>query len=397
MSKKPQTVALLVAAGTSQRLGASLPKPYITLGGQTLLRRTVKVFLGHPTIDGVRVVIRREHHSMYKKAAEGLGMFPCVIGGETRQESVLRGLESLVYAAPQKVLVHDIARPMASPALIQRVADGIKPGAAVIPCLKITDTVRRMEEEGQAETVDRKHLYTVQTPQGFMFEEILALHQRYHGESVTDDAALFEKAGLHVARVDGEPDNMKITADGDIKRMQMAMGLLYETRTGMGYDVHPLKPHNPDTPVHQQIVTLCGIKIPHTHYLEGFSDADVGLHAAVDAILGTIGAGDIGQHFPPDDRTWKGADSSRFLMHAFELLKQRNGELVNLDITLICERPKVSPYRQQMRQYIAGLLKLAEDRVSIKATTTEKLGFTGRGEGIGAQAVATVRLLRDYE
>ncbi|MGE0755027.1 MAG: bifunctional 2-C-methyl-D-erythritol 4-phosphate cytidylyltransferase/2-C-methyl-D-erythritol 2,4-cyclodiphosphate synthase [Alphaproteobacteria bacterium] len=395
MGKKPQTVALLVAAGTSQRLGSSLPKPYLSIGGQTLLRRTVAAFLGHPSIDGVRVVIRRDHHSMYKKATQGLSMYACVVGGETRQESVRRGLESLIYSKPEKVLIHDIARPMASAELIHRVAERIRPKAAVLPCLPVTDTVRRMADGRSTETIDRQDLFSIQTPQGFMFEEILALHRRYEGHGLSDDAALYEKAGLLISRVDGEAANMKITTKKDLEHMQAAMGFLYETRTGMGYDVHALKAHSPDTPVQRQNLTLCGIKIPHTHYLEGVSDADVGLHAIVDAILGSIAAGDIGQHFPPDDLKWQGADSSRFLMYAFELLKQRKGELIHVDLTLVCERPRISQYRTQMAEHIAALLKLSSDRISIKATTTEKLGFAGRGEGIAAQAVATVRIPRE--
>lgn len=394
MSKKIKNVALLVAGGTSQRMGSAVPKPYIDMGGETLLRRSIKAFLGHPDIDGVRVVIRREHHAMYKKSAENLNMFACVVGGETRQASVRKGLESLIYANPEKVLVHDVARPMVSKALITNVLKAIKPGCAVVPCLPVTDTVRRMEDGAAPITVPRDNLYTIQTPQGFMYDELKVLHEQYENTPVTDDAALFEKDGKGIIRVQGEANNIKVTQDEDIIQMQTAMGLLYETRTGMGYDVHALKPHRPDTQASRQTITLCGVKIPHTHYLEGFSDADVGLHAAVDAILGGISAGDIGQHFPQDDPTWQGADSSRFLMHAYQLLKHRGGELTHLDITLLCEKPKISHYRIQMRNHIAGLLKVSEDRVSIKATTTEKLGFTGRSEGIAAQAVATVKLPR---
>ncbi len=394
MSKKLETVALLVAAGKSERMGPGLPKPYIQLGEDTVVRRAVKTFLNHPGIDGVRVVIRREHHALYKKAVDGLTLFPCVIGGDARQDSVRLGLESLAHQQPTRVLVHDVARPLASAALITRVLENIGKSKAAIPALSVTDTVKRMVSGKPAETVDRENLYTVQTPQGFMFEELLAVHQKFKGQSATDDAALFEKAGHSITLVDGDPDNSKITTDKDVERMHTALGLLQETRTGMGYDVHPLKPHAPDTHAQQQNIKLCGVKIPFTHYLEGFSDADVGLHALVDAILGAIGAGDIGMHFPPDDRKWQGADSSRFLMHAYELLKQRGGELVHMDITLICERPKIAQYRQQMVNHIAQILKISPERVSVKATTTEKLGFAGRGEGVAAQAIATVRVPR---
>lgn len=387
-----KNIALLVAAGKSERMHEALPKPYLPLGQDSLIRHTVKLFLSHPKIDGVRVVIRREHHALYKKAIDGLTLFPCVIGGESRQESVRRGLESIYHRKPEKILVHDIARPAISHALISRILDSLKKNKAVIPALPVFDTVKRMESGRVTETVSREGLFTVQTPQGFHYPELLELHRKYADLTLTDDAALFEKAGLPVATVDGEPGNIKITTAEDLKHMQAALYGAGEIRVGQGYDVHALKAHDSDTPVARQLIKLCGIKIPHTHHLVGHSDADVGMHALVDAILGAIGAGDIGVHFPPDDHKWKGADSSRFLLHAYELVKARGGEIIHLDLTFICERPKISEHRAQMIHHIAQLLKLSEDRISIKATTTEKLGFTGRSEGIAAQAVATVKL-----
>lgn len=392
MSEK--TIALLVAAGTSERLPADLPKPYLQLGRESLMRRTVRAFLDHPGIDGVRVVIRREHHPYYKTAIDGLTLFPCVIGGQTRQESVRRGLESIAHRKPNYVLVHDIARPMVSPALITRTLEALKKHPAVIPAMGIQDTVKRAKNSMVSETVSRENLYTVQTPQGYHFNALLAAHEQWKGESLTDDAALFEKTGSPVAVIDGDPNNIKITTKADLRHMETLLKLSAETRTGMGYDVHPLTPHDADTPVTRQVIKLCGIKIPFTHRLVGHSDADVGLHALVDAILGTFGGGDIGMHFPPDDLRWQGADSERFLLYTYELLTNRGGELVHLDVTLICEKPRISEYREQMKNHIAQLLKLSPDRVSIKATTSEKLGFTGRGEGIAAQALATVRLPR---
>lgn len=390
--KDNPTIALLVAAGFSERMNASIPKPYMPIGDENVMKRAVKAFLNHPDIDGVRVVIRREHHPLYRKAIEGLTLFPCVIGGKTRQESVWHGLESLIQHKPAKILIHDVARPLVDKTLISRVLEKIQTGTAVIPALSIADTVKRIANDAKPETIDRKNLYTVQTPQGFIYEELLDLHRQYAKESLTDDAGLYEKAGRSLTMVEGNANNIKITTEKDLERMHGSLGLLFETRTGMGYDVHPLKSHDADTPVQQQVIKLCGIKIPHTHYLQGVSDADVGLHAIVDAILGAINAGDIGQHFPPDDLKWQGADSSRFLIHAYELLRQRGGELVNMDVTLICERPKISTYRDQMTQHIAQLLKVSADRISIKATTTEKLGFEGRGEGVAAQAIVSVRL-----
>jgi 2-C-methyl-D-erythritol 4-phosphate cytidylyltransferase/2-C-methyl-D-erythritol 2,4-cyclodiphosphate synthase len=388
-----KVIALLVAAGRSERMRSDLPKPYIALGEHTILRHTVKTFLSHPDINGVRVVIRREHHPYYKKAIEGLTLFPCVSGGENRQESVRLGLESLIHRKPKWVLVHDVARPLVSLELISRVIEGLKKAPAVIPALPVTDTVKRFSA-GTAETLSRDNLYAVQTPQGFDFSTLLEAHHALAHKSFTDDAAVMEHQGGAIALVDGEAANIKITTEKDLESMTSRLSLDTETRTGLGYDVHRLKPHDSEAPVSQQQIKLCGIRIPFGYRLEGHSDADVGLHAIVDALLGAMGAGDIGMHFPPDDRKWQGAESERFLLHAYELLKSRGGDIVHLDVTLICERPRISDYREQMVERIAQVLKLSADRVSVKATTTEKLGFTGRGEGIAAQAVATVRLPR---
>lgn len=396
-----RTIALLVAAGKSERMQkdarkapSQLPKPYMDVGGLSLLRRSIKAFLNHPDIDGVRVVIRREHHPYYRQEVQNLTLFPCVIGGDTRQESVRLGLESLAHRQPAYVLVHDIARPLASPELISRVVHGLKNHKAVIPALPVTDTLKRAEHGRVIETVTRDHLYTVQTPQGFHYDTLLHAHHQFKGFGLTDDAALIEQGGEQVVLVEGDIDNLKITTPLDVDMMQRLLTLNMETRTGMGYDVHPLALHDHDTPINRQHIKLCGIPVPFTHRLVGHSDADVGLHALVDAILGAIGAGDIGVHFPPDDPEWAGSDSSRFLLHAYELLTERGGELVHLDITFICERPKIAPYRAQMIDHIAQMLKITPDRVSVKATTSEKLGFIGRGEGIAAQAIATVRLPR---
>ena len=389
-----KTIALLVAAGKSERMQADLPKPYLQLGDESVLRQTVKNFMQHPDIDGVRVVIRREHHALYKQAVQGLTLFPCVIGGDSRQDSVRLGLESLVHRNPERVLVHDIARPYTSHDLISRVLAKLQDHAAVIPAVHVTDTVKRMQGGLVSETVPRDQLYAIQTPQGFHFQALYDAHQKLKGQSLSDDAAVMEKAGIPVAMVEGESNNIKITTQEDFKQMQTLLNNELETRVGMGYDVHPLHPHDSETPVSKQYIKLCGIRIPYTHYLAGHSDADVGLHALVDAILGALANGDIGTHFPPDDPKWKGADSRRFLLHAYELISARGGVLVHLDLTLICEQPKIAPYRQEMIDNIAQILKLPPDRISIKATTTEKLGFLGRGEGIAAQAVATVRLPR---
>lgn len=389
-----KTIALLVAAGRSERMGGDIPKPYLPLDDEPILRHTIKKFINHPDISGVRVVMRREDHARYKQAARDLSMFPCVVGGDSRQESVLHGLESISHRNPANVLIHDVARPMVDARLISRVVVGLEQHKAVIPALPVHDTVKRIEANKVIETVSREQLYTIQTPQGFDYQTLLSAHQKYSGESYTDDAALMEQMGIPIEIVAGSQQNNKITTAEDLKNMQTSLSLLHEMRIGQGYDVHTLKAHDPDTPVARQRIKLCGIKIPHTHHLVGNSDADVALHAMVDALLGAIGEGDIGTHFPPDDLEWKGADSARFLLHAYELIKARGGEIINIDLTIICERPKISEYRSEMIHHVAQLLKLDEDRISIKATTTEKLGFAGRSEGIAAQAVASVRLPR---
>jgi 2-C-methyl-D-erythritol 4-phosphate cytidylyltransferase/2-C-methyl-D-erythritol 2,4-cyclodiphosphate synthase len=387
------TIALIVAAGTSERIGGAVPKPYLEIAGKSILARTIEVFQNHPGIDGVRVVTRREHHALYRKATTNLTLYPMVVGGNTRQESVRRGLESLRHIAPTRVLVHDAARPCVSHDLITRTLEALDKNNAVIPLIETSDTLRYVSGT-ETRTVDRTNVYNVQTPQGFDYAQLLDAHTTLAGEKFTDDAALFEKLGKPVASIAGEAINFKITTPSDIKRFMNILALQSETRTAMGYDVHALRLHQPETPVAQQVIKICGINIPSNYYLEGHSDADVGTHAIVDALLGTMAAGDIGSHFPPDDRQWKGADSDRFLLHAFQMLLQKGGEIVHLDVTIVCERPKIAPYREAMQNHIAQLLKLDKNRISIKATTTEKLGFEGRGEGISAQAIATVKLPR---
>ncbi|MFW0776874.1 MAG: bifunctional 2-C-methyl-D-erythritol 4-phosphate cytidylyltransferase/2-C-methyl-D-erythritol 2,4-cyclodiphosphate synthase [Rickettsiales bacterium] len=390
MSEK--TIALLVAAGKSERMEGDIPKPYLPIAGEPMIRHTMKAFLNHPDIDGVRVVIRREHHALYKQAAADLSLFPCVIGGNTRQQSVCRGLESIYHRRPEKVLVHDIARPMVSSAIISNVVAALDQHKAVVPAMPVHDTVRRIYDGKTLETVDRQYLYAIQTPQGFHFDVLFKAHKECVNDSFTDDAALMQKMSIPVATVPGDTNNIKVTTIEDINHMQEAVTQQSQMRVGMGYDVHALKAHDPDTPVPKQRIKLCGIKIPFTHHLIGNSDADVGMHAIVDAILGAAGLGDIGIHFPPDDLKWQGADSSRFLIHAYELVTSKGGEIINIDVTLICEKPKISEHREAMIAHLSQILKLPPSSISVKATTTEKLGFTGRGEGIAAQAVAMVKM-----
>lgn len=380
------TIALVVAAGTGERFGGGLPKQYRALAGRPVLRHAVQRLAAHEAVGAVCVVRRPEHRALYEQSVAGLDLLPAVDGGATRQESVLRGLEAVAARAPARVLIHDAARPLVDADTIGRVTAALDAGIGAIAAVPVTDTLKREGAQGAiAGTLDRAGLWRAQTPQGFRFAEILAAHRAAAGRALTDDAAVAEAAGHAVALVLGSEDNLKVTTEDDLARAETLLaGAATEWRTGSGYDVHRFTAGDG--------VMLCGVRVPHSHGLEGHSDADVGLHALTDAILGAIGAGDIGQHFPPSDPRWRGAASAQFLAHAAALVAARGGRIVHVDVTLICERPKIGPHRQAMTDRIAEILGVEKDRVSIKATTTEGLGFTGRGEGIAGQAVATVAL-----
>jgi 2-C-methyl-D-erythritol 4-phosphate cytidylyltransferase/2-C-methyl-D-erythritol 2,4-cyclodiphosphate synthase len=374
-------VALIVAAGSGSRHGGELPKQYQSLGGQSLLRHTVEAFARHPAIDQVRVVIGPGHEEFYAQTIGDLLPESHIIGGATRQESVRRGLEALKDRAPRLVLIHDAARPLVDAAIIARVIDALGAKPAAIAALPVVDSLRRQT----GGPVDRDGLWQVQTPQGFWFDAILAAHLAAPDDMATDDATLAEKAGIPITLVEGAMSNLKVTRAGDIAVAETFLAArLGDIRTGSGFDVHKFAPGDH--------VTICGVQVPHTHALEGHSDADVGLHALTDAILGCIGAGDIGSHFPPTDPRWRGADSAIFLHHAIAGVTERGGVVAHLDVTIICERPKIGPHRAAMVARVAEITRLRPDQISVKATTTEGLGFTGRREGIAAQGTATVRL-----
>lgn len=378
-----RAVALIVAGGSGSRFGGPVPKQYRRLAGVPVLRRTVETFLTHPAVGRVQVVIRAEDAALYADAVAGLDLPPPVIGGADRQESVRRGLEALSGA--DAVLIQDAARPCVPVEVIDRVLAAVQPGAGAIAALPVADTLWRGPDAVCDTLVDRQNLWRAQTPQGFMLTDILAAHRAARGQGLTDDAAVATAAGLKVHLVEGSPVSAKITTEADLTEAETRLRQnLTDIRVGTGFDVHAF--------VDGDSVTLCGLTIPHTRGLAGHSDADVGLHALTDAILGALAAGDIGQHFPPSDPRWKGADSAQFLRHAAHLVAARGGVIAHTDVTLICERPKVGPHRAAMQARVAEILGIALDRVSIKATTTEKLGFTGREEGIAAQAVATLRL-----
>jgi 2-C-methyl-D-erythritol 4-phosphate cytidylyltransferase/2-C-methyl-D-erythritol 2,4-cyclodiphosphate synthase len=382
---RPRTHALIVAAGRGSRFGGPLPKQYRRLGGISVLRRTVEAFLGHPAIADVLVAIHPDDRTLYDEAVGDLGLPEPVAGGAARQDSVRHLLEALNAPDDDIVLIHDAARPLVAPSLVTEVIATLDRADGAIAAVPVRDTLKRGDGTRIAATIDRTALWRAQTPQAFRLGAIRAAHRAAEGLDLTDDAAVAEQAGMQVELVMGAEDNFKITAEDDLARAEESLGArLEDVRIGMGFDVHALVPGDG--------CWINGIKVPHDKALLGHSDADVGLHALTDAILGAIGAGDIGQHFPPTDERWRGAASDKFLAHAASLVAARGGKIAHCDVTVICERPKIGPHRPAMVARIAEILGLETDRVSVKATTTEELGFTGRREGIAAQAIATVRL-----
>jgi 2-C-methyl-D-erythritol 4-phosphate cytidylyltransferase/2-C-methyl-D-erythritol 2,4-cyclodiphosphate synthase len=384
-STPPPCHVLIVAAGRGSRFGGPLPKQYCLLAGRPVLRHTVAAFRGRPGIASIRIAIHPDDRTLYDAAVGDLGLPEPVEGGALRQDSV-RNLVMTLDAAPDDiVLIHDGARPLVSPAIIDATLAALTDADGAIAALPVRDTVKRALGTGIAETIDRTYLWRAQTPQGFRFGAIRDAHRRCAGLDLPDDAAVAERAGYAVELVMGDEDNFKITTAEDLARAErLVQSRLGDVRTGTGFDVHQLVPGDG--------CWINGLKIPSDMALLGHSDADVGLHALTDAILGAIGAGDIGQHFPPTDERWRGAASDKFLAHAGDLVAAKGGVIAHCDVTVICERPKIGPHRAAMVQRIAEILGIAVDRVSVKATTTEQLGFTGRGEGIAAQAAATVRL-----
>ena len=379
------TIALVVAGGRGTRFGGGVPKQYQPLGGRPVLRHSIEAFLAHPAVDGVQVVIHADDRARYDAAVAGLPLPAPVTGGATRQSSVLAGLEALAGREPGRVLIHDAARPFVDRRIIDRTLTALESNVGVAAALQQADSLKRGRDGQITESVDRTDLWRAQTPQAFRYDEILAAHHAAAGAEHTDDAAVAAAAGVAVALVDGSEDNFKITSPADLARAELLLvRRLGDVRVGTGFDVHRF--------VAGDHVMLCGVRIPHVAALAGHSDADVGLHAITDALLGAIGAGDIGDHFPPSDPQWRGAPSDLFLSHAGEAVARRGGMVAHIDVTLICERPKIGPHREAMVHRIGEILSLAPARISVKATTTERLGYLGRGEGIGAQAVATVRL-----
>lgn len=373
-------VALVVAAGRGRRFGPGAPKQYRILGGRTVLERSLRVFLEHPAIDRVQAVIHRDDRALYDDATAGLDLPEPAFGGPTRQSSVRLGLEALAVRPPRRVAIHDAARPLVDADAVSRALAALDSHAGAVAATPVRDTLKRLAGETVVETVPRESLWRARTPQAFRFADILAAHRAVTETDLPDDAAVAERAGLSVTAVECAADNLKIATEEDLA---LAERLLPRTlRVGSGFDVHRFGPGDG--------VTLCGVTIPHDRRLIGHSDADVALHAVADALLGAVAAGDIGALFPSGDPRWAGRDSAFFLRRSCEAVAAASGRVLHVDLTLICERPRIAPYRAAMRERLAALLRLPDGAVSVKATTTDGLGFAGRVEGIAAQATATV-------
>jgi len=389
MPAPKRTAAIIVAAGRGLRAGSGGPKQYRTIGGRTVIARAMEPFCCHPQIFAVQPVLNPDDAAMFNEAAGALSYQAPVGGGATRQDSVRAGLEALAAQSPDIVLIHDAARPFVTAAVISRAIDAADRTGAAVPAIAVTDTIKLVGDGGHVEaTPERARLRIAQTPQAFRFDAILEAHRsakRTGRDDFTDDAALAEWAGLTVATFEGDPANMKLTTPEDFVREEARLGaMLGDVRTGTGYDVHAFGDGDH--------VMICGVRVPHSRGFLAHSDGDVGLHALVDAILGALADGDIGSHFPPSDPQWKNAASDRFLKYAVDRVAARGGRVAHLDVTLICERPKIGPLREAMRARIAEITGVALSRVAVKATTSERLGFTGREEGIAAMASATIRL-----
>ncbi len=375
-----KSAALIVAAGRGTRAGGDQPKQWQPLAGKRVIDWTLDAFRAVPGIDLIVLVLHPDALDHPPRHEGGTPIEP-IAGGPNRAASVRNGLEHLEGRNISHVLIHDVARPCLRPALIETLLEALQHHRAVAPALPVTDALWHGADGKVGAPRDRQGLFRAQTPQCFALADILAAHRAHPGEAA-DDVALARAAGIEVRIIEGDEDNLKITLPGDFRRASKILRGQMDIRTGSGYDVHRFGPGDQ--------VTLCGVTLPHDRALQGHSDADVGLHALSDAIYGALAEGDIGQHFPPSDPQWKGAESHIFLRHAVDLAMEKGFSISNMDITLICETPKIGPHAQAMRDRLAGITGTASDRISVKATTSERLGFTGRGEGIAAQAIATL-------
>ena len=387
-------VALITACGRGNRFnrGEGIPKQYLPLAGLPLLRHSILAFLNHPKIDDVICVIHPEDLALYEEATAGLDLLNPVFGGDTRQASIRFGLEALREHDPDKVLIHDGVRPFVSKRVINGILEKLETHPAVIPAVAVEDTLKKYSDGKIEWTLERENLWRAQTPQGFIYEDILNSHIAFKDLHFTDDSALNEYAGIPVAIVPGSQNNFKITTAEDYERAQRLASMLIsnvkeENRCGCGFDVHAFRERHKDE---NHFIKICGVDIEFDKKIDAHSDGDVGIHAVMDALLGAIGEGDIGEHFSPSDSRWKNIDSREMLKIVKHLLVKKGAKILNIDLTIMCERPKVLKFKNQMKEELAQVLGIAKHRVNIKATTTEKLGFLGRGEGIAAQAVASI-------
>ncbi len=389
-----KTIALITACGRGSRMKRSegIPKQYLPVAGVPLLRHSIMAFLNHPKISDVMCVIHPEDVELYEEAVAGLDLLNPVFGSDTRQASIRFGLEALREHNPSKVLIHDGVRPFVSKRIINGILEKLETHPAVIPAVAVEDTLKKYSDGKIEWTLERENLWRAQTPQGFIYEDILNSHIAFKGLHFTDDSALNEYAGIPVAIVPGSQNNFKITTEEDYERaIRMASMLIQnvkeENRCGSGFDVHAFRERKEDE---NNLIKVCGIDIEFDKKIDAHSDGDVGIHAAMDALLGAIGEGDIGEHFSPSDARWKNIDSREMLKIVKHLLVKKGARIMNLDITIICERPKISKFKSQMKEELARVLAVPKSRINVKATTTEKLGFLGREEGIAAQAVASI-------
>lgn len=382
MSSSERTVALIVAAGSGSRVGGDLPKQFRLVRGQPMLRHSYVALASHDTISDIYVAIGEGQNEVASESLNGLLPPRFVFGGATRRQSVLNGLKHIMQdGGAARVLIHDAARPFLSHDVISSLLAGLDVAPGAVPALAVVDSLAR-GEESLASTVEREHLWRIQTPQAFHFDAIYQVHRDWSGDEPSDDARMLMATGQEVRIVAGDERLSKYTFASDFAESDH----MPQIRSGTGFDVHRL--------VAGEELWLCGVRVPHDKGLAGHSDADVAMHALTDAILGAMALGDIGDHFPPSDARWRGASSDQFLAHAMQLVRDKGYRLANVDVTIICEAPKIGPHKLAMRQRLVEIMEVDIDLISVKATTTEMLGFTGRGEGIAAQALATFEKLQ---
>ncbi len=387
-------VALITACGRGNRFnrGEGIPKQYLPLAGIPMLRHSIQAFLNHPLISDVICVIHPDDIELYEKAIIGLDLLNPVFGGDTRQSSIRKGLEELIDYNPDKILIHDGVRPFVSKRIINGILEKLESHPAVIPAIAVEDTLKKIGDGKIEWTLERENLWRAQTPQGFLYKDILNSHVAFKDFNFTDDSSLNEFAGIPVAIVPGSQNNFKITTEEDYERAKQLLPYLIEEyrqepRCGIGFDVHSFGDFDANE---KNFIRLCGIEIDFDKKIIAHSDGDVAIHAIIDAILGAIGEGDIGEHFPPSDQKWKNCDSREMLKKVYDIVFAKGSIIINIDITIICEKPKILKFKDKMKNEIANILNISNHKINIKATTTEKLGFLGRGEGIACQAIASV-------